>query len=451
MGLQEARPGSSSESAAFCILVQALIAIGDKGKAERLAGVRLRSSQDSGSLYGQAVAHELLATARLARGQLEEVLESASMSHSLIQDLGDTRWEARALSFLAKVHFGRQDFDEAMQALKEAGSLCQDLADCQGEVNILQLMIEVHMAKGSAQAALQCALDQEEVLRRLHGGRATHGAEVDISHGDALARMSLCRVYAACGDVAKALASAQEAAAGFASSQDVQGEAAAKHVMAELRLESGDADEALSEVRAAAKAFKDADNMPGYVRALRTKGDAHMERDAPEDAARAIEEALRACRKHMTDKRQEVELLLQLAKANMGIVATSHHGTVRVENIQTSYSFQAPAAQPASSAANPGAATAPDSAPQETAVVKKGLDLAQVENLISAALQSMVGTDEEVPPDTPLMDSGLDSLSSVQFRNDLQKQTGLSLPASIMFDYPTQRSLADRLVELSEE
>ena len=34
--------------------------------------------------------------------------------------------------------------------------------------------------------------------------------------------------------------------------------------------------------------------------------------------------------------------------------------------------------------------------------------------------------------DTPLMDTGLDSLSAVQFRNDLTRDFNVKLPASLM-------------------
>ena len=48
----------------------------------------------------------------------------------------------------------------------------------------------------------------------------------------------------------------------------------------------------------------------------------------------------------------------------------------------------------------------------------------------------------EVDLDTPLMESGIDSLGSVELRNQLQQLSELSMPATITFDHPTVRQLA---------
>merc|ERR1712194_137836 len=62
-----------------------------------------------------------------------------------------------------------------------------------------------------------------------------------------------------------------------------------------------------------------------------------------------------------------------------------------------------------------------------------------------------VDTDEIPAMDTPLMDSGLDSLASVSFRNEVAKEFDMSLPASLMFDYPTLGELTWYIVERSCE
>jgi len=79
-----------------------------------------------------------------------------------------------------------------------------------------------------------------------------------------------------------------------------------------------------------------------------------------------------------------------------------------------------------------------DSLSAASAAVNTG----QVRAEVSAVAKGILGA--EVDVSAPLMSAGLDSLSSVEFRNSLESKLGLQLPSTLVFDYPTVDAISQR-------
>lgn len=77
------------------------------------------------------------------------------------------------------------------------------------------------------------------------------------------------------------------------------------------------------------------------------------------------------------------------------------------------------------------------------------LDVGSLADRVVAAVATQLGLAEaDVNPDLPLVELGVDSIMTVRLRRQLEKQTGLSLPPTLLWEHPTAAAVTARLAEM---
>merc|ERR1719408_599281 len=105
-------------------------------------------------------------------------------------------------------------------------------------------------------------------------------------------------------------------------------------------------------------------------------------------------------------------------------------------------------AAPEQMAQAPEAAAAPV---VSVAAKPKGLDPIYVRKQLMTFVKDVMATDDELELDSPFMEAGMDSLSSVSLMSMVAKEFQMALSPSLVFDFPTVRAMEDHLVQESKE
>ncbi|BBY15209.1 type I polyketide synthase [Mycolicibacterium litorale] len=78
------------------------------------------------------------------------------------------------------------------------------------------------------------------------------------------------------------------------------------------------------------------------------------------------------------------------------------------------------------------------------------MDVAEwsAQQVLTAVAAELGCATEDVDPRLPLVEIGVDSIMTVALRRQLEKQTGLTLPPTLLWEYPTAAAVSERIAEL---
>jgi len=488
------------ESATLGTVVRAHCRLLDFEAAQALVKEATRSFQSRGDEAGEVACLHLATEVQLAQDNREEALASADRCLDAVKGLSkrssaDRKFEATVLHTLAQIHLLEKRHSDAKNAVQDAIDIARKEGDVEQQAVLLQTLSSVHVGLGEQRDAVKVVLEARDIFRK-SGHKSGH----------AYSCLACCHAYSARGEFNRAVSMCKEALKIFAGEQRRKGQGEALAMLAEVYLMKGSMDKctataeegkaifedlgedsrvlesllitakakfwaanaggitessraalstdwekALKAAEAALALARKLDAEQSLIAALFGVGQVHVITKRADEAKKVIDEALPLAQ-GLEDHRAEANF--EILTAQMCIVSgktpTAAEPASRALEIFKERLGDADGEEVAAellrfisggrAAATPGA----DSAAGEGGIaVYEGPNLEDLVATIQDVALSLMGV-ESLAGDTPLMDAGLDSLASVEFQNNLQKEFGsMQMPATMVFDYPSVKTMAD--------
>eukprot|EP00931_Biecheleriopsis_adriatica_P072686 TRINITY_DN47103_c0_g1_i1.p1 TRINITY_DN47103_c0_g1~~TRINITY_DN47103_c0_g1_i1.p1 ORF type:complete len:859 (+),score=268.15 TRINITY_DN47103_c0_g1_i1:168-2744(+) len=380
---------------AFCLSIQSRVMalLGDPEKGAKAADLAIDMFREDGDRRGECRVWEGLSEIHLTASDFPSALRAAKRAEALCEDVGDTRLMARMKHTTTMVHMSADEHQEALKNITEAIKLCRADDDIRGTMKYIFVAMDVWVAALTAldpedKSKVRIYRQGCEKAMRLAKESAKLSIRVEDRYAESMAHYWVGTMHVMMGRPVEGKASANQSLEIAKEKDDRQTEMYATSLLVQVALQekkNAEAHNLLKEVQDIAKELND-----------------------PQAKA-------------MADQLKEL------------VVGSGGQEAAPVQ-----------AAVSAGPAQDAGAASA--AAPAgEVAFV--GPDPDVMKQHIIAMVKNMTGGGEEVDGDTPLMESGVDSLASVELRTQLQQEFKVNLPSTVMFNYPTIEGITGLLVE----
>lgn len=424
-----------SEALAMNYITQVAIAKNDYEKAIQTAQEQAAIFNETGDKSKEASCLLTVATVHGTEGRLDDALRVAKEAQELFQEKKDRSGEARALNVLADIYCDLREVEQAVALAEEMRDKLHETGDMRAEVGAIRTLSNIYLASEMPGESVRAANEAVQLSKRVHDRRQL---------AENLILSSEANIALAMQDNPKGLAKGSErslkpAKEAFKVAKSIGAGklmGMAMHQTAYVLLVTVKPDDALKAAREAVDIFRQVDERAREAGSVILIAEIYHSKNEDEKALDAANEGL------------------MLAKA-CGDPKKEKDANKLVEQIagkKFAYYQPYPGDMPAMPQQAEGGGGGGAAAASSVAEVKQvGLDPGMVQATVSEMAKQAIGVDDELFLDSALMDSGMDSLTAVSFRNGLQQQLGVKLPSSLMFDYPTMKEVANRIVELSIE
>lgn len=451
-------------------LARVHLARGDFDQAKQTVRDAVDMSQGAEEKHESGIILATLAEAMIKGSDWDGLKEVAVEQQTIFRETGDKGREATALLQIASCTlFGSEgDAKLAMELAEEAKAMFQDKEDKEGEARALMQIADLYQAQGERQLALESAEGARGILR-----------EINEKPDEARALATITKIHLDMDENGKAVRTANDALAVAKRTMDKRLEIEMSFLLTSAQIDLGildgpagmekKYDKAMKPSKEALKLAKAVNNKELTAQALFMMGRVHMACMHIGDAIQIVTEALTIVRQLGDEPILEVSGVLQLSEcyfmgqkkdramelANeaLGLAEEYKDGEGVTEAKKLIDLIEGPKMVPAGTAG--AAAGADDAAAAAAGGGADGAGPRLTHEMVIATIQDMIkqstGEETDMELDAAFMDAGMDSLTAVSFRTGLQDQLGVKLPSSLIFDYPTVREVANRVVELAAE
>jgi len=445
---------------------------GDMGDWEDVGAAASQKLKEGGSMRNVAANTYLMASMYFKKQMYEDAVKSAKNAVELWKDIPDDMgYVSASYGMLIEALVKAEELQEATGVCNDALEYFQGKQDKQGEAMIHSAKI---LLKFTEKEVDEAEVEFDEALKIIRTLDAD-GPGIRPKRWEAELLHEMAKMQSNSDNHSKALEFALKSLRIYQKLKDAQAAGDVNQTICFIHLADLDKDgkvknskDAVKAAYSMRKAFKVAGDTANMGVACLTANQAYASKGNAKDALKAATEAVALFQKAEDPKREAYAYIL-MAWAHNALDKISD-ATKAADNALTIYREINDKAgesealdvifkieHPVIDEKKDGVAEAESKAEAEATAASGGtiasfvqLDFDSVGKAILEGAKQVV-TEESLELDTPLMDAGMDSLTSVAFRNGLMSGFGgMNLPATLTFDFPTVRQITDHIVERSQ-
>jgi len=425
---RETGAGTTEKTEALFNICESHIQRKDPASALMAAEEMRAHFQKEGDTQGEAVACLVIGQLSLTINRPDDTIANAAKAQALASGEGQQLGEAAALRLMAEGHSKKEEHKVAIRSAERSRAIFRELGETDEEASSLYLVAQESVALAVAEGAC------------VGGGAGSRLA------GDAL------RKAAKAADMTVKMARAMQDPGGLLGS--------ALCVLAQVHMLYSRPEEALTAADEAVVIFRELDSAISEANALLLSADALRVTRQYRDAGEAAEEALRLFRTldppdlQGEDFAQEILDYLEQVKAQQQQQAQLQQAMMAQSAgaAMPSMSMTAPQEGPGGGVPAEVVSMARTDRERGPALdLSSGIDPGVIKAKVLEIATRITGAEDgEIDADTPLMEAGLTSNSAILLRDELSADLpGVSLPVTLVFDYPSISAMADLIVESS--